>query len=269
VSIGHDTRVSRYVTVEAGATIGERGSIGARACIDERVSIGHGATIGERVSIGHDTRVSRYVTVEAGATIGERGSIGARACIDERVSIGHGATIGERVSIGHDTRIGERVSIGHDTRVSRYVTVEAGATIGERGSIGAGATIGCGDLWLTICNIGSRHGAITYNVATDRVYWDCYHGTLAEFTARVRRMYADEEHPHRIEYEGAINAFVKIQERPRIRRHFGAAYKLRILTETDQLAGTGEIGALLRREGLYSSHLSKWRRERAAVSVQP
>ena len=58
-------------------------------------------------------------------------------------------------------------------------------------------------------------------------------------------------------------ASTEVRERP-LRRHFGADYKLRILTETDQLAGTGEIGALLRREGLYSSHLSKWRRERAA-----
>ena len=47
------------------------------------------------------------------------------------------------------------------------------------------------------------------------------------------------------------------------RRRFTGEYKQRILTETDAAKGSGEIGAVLRREGLYSSHLTKWRRERA------
>ena len=46
------------------------------------------------------------------------------------------------------------------------------------------------------------------------------------------------------------------------RRQFSAKYKLRILTEADQCTRRGEIGALLRREGLYSSHLTTWRRQR-------
>jgi transposase len=46
------------------------------------------------------------------------------------------------------------------------------------------------------------------------------------------------------------------------RRRYGAAYKLRILVEADACRVPGEIGALLRREGLYSSHLWRWRRER-------
>src|SRR5688572_16976455 len=46
------------------------------------------------------------------------------------------------------------------------------------------------------------------------------------------------------------------------RRQFPAAYKLRILQEADHTA-LGELGALLRREGLYSSHLANWRRQRA------
>ena len=50
-------------------------------------------------------------------------------------------------------------------------------------------------------------------------------------------------------------------KRPR-RRAFGADYKLRILEEADAATGPGEVGALLRREGLYSSHLSEWRRLR-------
>jgi len=47
------------------------------------------------------------------------------------------------------------------------------------------------------------------------------------------------------------------------RRRFTSAYKLAIVREADSLAQQpGEIGALLRREGLYSSHLTKWRRLR-------
>jgi transposase-like protein len=47
------------------------------------------------------------------------------------------------------------------------------------------------------------------------------------------------------------------------RRQFSAAYKLRILQEADGCQERGQIGALLRREGLYSSHLSTWRKQRA------
>lgn len=46
------------------------------------------------------------------------------------------------------------------------------------------------------------------------------------------------------------------------RRHFSAAYKLRIVQQADGCSQPGEIGALLRREGLYSSHLVEWRRAR-------
>ena len=46
------------------------------------------------------------------------------------------------------------------------------------------------------------------------------------------------------------------------RRRFTAEYKLRMLREADRCKGAGGIGALLRREGLYSSHLVLWRRQR-------
>jgi transposase-like protein len=46
------------------------------------------------------------------------------------------------------------------------------------------------------------------------------------------------------------------------RRQFTAEYKLRVLREADACRQPGEIGALLRREGLYSSHLVLWRRQR-------
>jgi transposase len=46
------------------------------------------------------------------------------------------------------------------------------------------------------------------------------------------------------------------------RRRFSAAYELSIVGEADACSKPGEIGALLRREGLYSSHLGKWREQR-------
>lgn len=55
-------------------------------------------------------------------------------------------------------------------------------------------------------------------------------------------------------------------ERPR-RRVFTAEYKLAILEEYDRLAEPGAKGALLRREGLYSSHLVEWRRARDAGAL--
>ena len=49
----------------------------------------------------------------------------------------------------------------------------------------------------------------------------------------------------------------------RTRRHFSAEYKLQIIAETDQCR-RGEVGKMLRREGLYSSQINQWRRELAA-----
>ena len=52
------------------------------------------------------------------------------------------------------------------------------------------------------------------------------------------------------------------------RRRFSAEYKLRVLAEADRCTQPGEIGALLRREGLYSSHLTTWRRQRDAGQLE-
>jgi len=46
------------------------------------------------------------------------------------------------------------------------------------------------------------------------------------------------------------------------RRQFSRAYKLDILAQAEQCTDVGQIGALLRREGLYSSHLTRWRQAR-------
>ena len=51
-----------------------------------------------------------------------------------------------------------------------------------------------------------------------------------------------------------------VEKKPR--RRFTAGYKLRILEEADACTEPGQIGALLRREGLYSSNLTTWRKQR-------
>ena len=53
------------------------------------------------------------------------------------------------------------------------------------------------------------------------------------------------------------------------RRRFPAAYKARILAAADACCESAQIGVLLRREGLYSSHLSRWRRQRQADTLAP
>lgn len=59
----------------------------------------------------------------------------------------------------------------------------------------------------------------------------------------------------------------EVLEKPK-RRRFSAEYKLRIVKEADACTAPGEIGALLRREGLYTSQLTNWRRQRENGSLE-
>jgi transposase-like protein len=59
----------------------------------------------------------------------------------------------------------------------------------------------------------------------------------------------------------------EVSEKP-TRRRYPAEYKLRILKEADACTEPGDVGALLRREGLYSSLLSTWRRQREDGSLK-
>jgi transposase-like protein len=52
------------------------------------------------------------------------------------------------------------------------------------------------------------------------------------------------------------------------RRRFTAEYKLRVLRQAETCTRPGEIGALLRREGLYTSHLTAWRKQRDAGALE-
>ena len=63
-----------------------------------------------------------------------------------------------------------------------------------------------------------------------------------------------------------VAASPELSDRPR-RRTFTAKDKLLILAEADRAAATGGIGAILRREGLYSSALTSWRRQRDAGAI--
>src|SRR4051794_37714413 len=70
--------------------------------------------------------------------------------------------------------------------------------------------------------------------------------------------------------EGQRSAVLEALPNPEVmpkakRRTFSAAYKRKMLAEMDAAAGTGGIGQILRREGLYSSTLANWRKERAAA----
>lgn len=64
-----------------------------------------------------------------------------------------------------------------------------------------------------------------------------------------------------------VAASPELSPRPK-RRTFTAAAKLRILKETDRAADNGGIAAILRREGLYSSALTDWRRQRDAGAFE-
>lgn len=90
------------------------------------------------------------------------------------------------------------------------------------------------------------------------------------------RVAADSEGARRATGESAggverrprpVESDPEVPEKAR-RRRFSGAYKLRILQAVDGCTEPGEIGALLRREGLYSSHLSKWRRQRDAGALE-
>ena len=59
----------------------------------------------------------------------------------------------------------------------------------------------------------------------------------------------------------------ELAERPQ-RRRFTGEYKLRIVEEADRCTEPGEVGSLLRREGLYSSHLAQWRKQRDEGALQ-
>jgi transposase-like protein len=59
----------------------------------------------------------------------------------------------------------------------------------------------------------------------------------------------------------------EVSDRPR-RRTYTAEYKLAVLRELDACTEPGQLGAILRREGLYSSNITEWRRKREAGELR-
>ena len=66
----------------------------------------------------------------------------------------------------------------------------------------------------------------------------------------------------------SLGGVTEVPEKAR-RRTYSVEYKLRIVKEADACKGTGDIGALLRREGLYSSQLTTWRQARDCGELAP
>ena len=66
--------------------------------------------------------------------------------------------------------------------------------------------------------------------------------------------------------EEVIRPEPEVPEKP-VRRRFTASYKLQVLQQADACNKFGDIGRLLRREGLFSSHLVRWRRQREKGSL--
>lgn len=81
--------------------------------------------------------------------------------------------------------------------------------------------------------------------------------------SRLRILKSDPNPPSREVSGGASGAAVESVPKAGKRRTFTAAYKLRIVREADACAERGAVIALLRKEGLYSSHLAAWRKELA------
>jgi len=66
----------------------------------------------------------------------------------------------------------------------------------------------------------------------------------------------------------SLGEVTEVPEKAR-RRTYTVEYKLQIVKEAEDCKGPGEIGALLRREGLYSSHLTMWRQARDRGELAP
>ena len=70
-----------------------------------------------------------------------------------------------------------------------------------------------------------------------------------------------QKEPVVVDDDGERRPDPEVLEKPK-RRQFSAAYKLKVLENADRCTGMGELGALLRREGLYHSYLTAWKRQR-------
>jgi len=91
--------------------------------------------------------------------------------------------------------------------------------------------------------------------------------THEEISAAAGAATEEGRGPTLVAAPAAASPELTVTERPR-RRHFDNKEKLRVLDEIDRAASTrGAIGAIMRREGLYSSTITDWRRQREAGAL--
>lgn len=86
-------------------------------------------------------------------------------------------------------------------------------------------------------------------------------------TSAINGMRGDSPMSDMLEKQSLIRPDPEVSEK-KPRRRFTAQYKLRILEEADGCDRLGQIGVLLRREGLYSSNLSSWRKQKQKGLLQ-
>jgi len=72
--------------------------------------------------------------------------------------------------------------------------------------------------------------------------------------------------PKQGSYQEVTRPDPQVPEKP-VRRRFTASYKLQVVQQADGCRESGDIGRLLRREGLYFSHLTRWRNQREKGSL--
>ena len=90
--------------------------------------------------------------------------------------------------------------------------------------------------------------------ASSRPMWETLEGMVREKAQEFIQQIMEEE-------------VTELLDRP-LRRRFSPSYKLRIVEEADRCTEPGEVGQLLRREGLYSSHLTTWRKAAHSGSLK-
>jgi UDP-3-O-[3-hydroxymyristoyl] glucosamine N-acyltransferase len=223
--IGRDVDLGPWVTVGAGARIGD-GSI-----LDAGVVVGAGAVVGEhcrlhpRVVLYPGVRVGARVVLHAGVVIGSDGfgyvfdgashlkfpqagsavieddvEIGANTTVDRgslgTTRIGSGAKIDNLVQIAHNVQIGRNVVIAAQTGVSGSTTIDDGAIIGGQVGFGDHARVESGAV------IGSKAGVLPGKIVRGgEVYWgvpvrplreykrlNALFGRLPEFKERIEAL---------------------------------------------------------------------------------
>jgi transposase-like protein len=88
-----------------------------------------------------------------------------------------------------------------------------------------------------------------------------------EHTRRVKARAVRSPHPNANKAHSSRPPNPEVEAKAK-RRRYSATYKARILEEVDGCTEPGGVAALLRREGLYSSHLASWRKQRRAGTLR-